>query len=156
MHAYALEWLKDNLKPGTRALDVGCGSGYLCAAFYEMMERDGKVVGIDHIEDLVKLSRENLAKSYLPQLEDGSIQLVCGDGRKGFEEEGPYDVIHVGAAAAKVPDELIEQLAVGGKMIIPVGPESGHQEIQEFLKGEDGEMSMKALIGVRYVPLTSV
>ena len=50
MHAQCLEWLKDALKPGGRALDVGSGSGYLCAAFYEMMEKQGTVVGIEHIQ----------------------------------------------------------------------------------------------------------
>ena len=49
MHAFCLEWLKDVLKPGGRVLDVGSGSGYLCAAFYEMMDRQGTVVGIEHI-----------------------------------------------------------------------------------------------------------
>ena len=50
MHAQCLEWLKDALKPGGRVLDVGSGSGYLCAAFYEMMEKQGTVVGIEHIQ----------------------------------------------------------------------------------------------------------
>jgi protein-L-isoaspartate(D-aspartate) O-methyltransferase len=52
MHAFALEWLKDVLVPGAKVLDVGSGSGYLCAAFYEMTERKGKIVGIEHIEEL--------------------------------------------------------------------------------------------------------
>ena len=54
MHAYALEWMKDYLPAGGRALDVGSGSGYLCAAMLEMMRGDGKVIGIDHIDELVE------------------------------------------------------------------------------------------------------
>ena len=78
-------------------LDVGCGSGYLCAAFYEMLGRQGKVVGIEHIDGLCKFSIDNLKKNYNFALESGGIEIICGDGRKGYEKESPYDVIHVGA-----------------------------------------------------------
>ena len=88
MHAYCLEWLVSKLTPGARCLDVGCGSGYLCAAFYEFCKnQDGSanIVGIDHIDDLCDFSLKNLNKSYSKQIEDGSIKIVCGDGRKGYE-----------------------------------------------------------------------
>ena len=68
MHAYCLEWLAGKLTPGARVLDVGCGSGYLTAAFYEMVKKEGdnstQVVGIEHIEPLAQLSMANLQKSY--------------------------------------------------------------------------------------------
>ena len=57
MHAYALEYLKNHFKEGGKVLDVGCGSGYLCAAFLKMMNGTGKVVGIEHIDELVQLSK---------------------------------------------------------------------------------------------------
>ena len=76
---------------------MGCGSGYLCAAFYEMIDRQGKVVGIEHIEDLCQLSYNNLSKNYKFALDDGGIELICGDGRLGYDKFAPYDVIHVGA-----------------------------------------------------------
>lgn len=71
--------------PGCRVLDVGCGSGYLCAAFYEMMEGKGKIVGIEHIDELAQFSIDNLSKKYSKALKDKTIEIICGDGRNGFE-----------------------------------------------------------------------
>lgn len=116
------EWLRDNLVPGSKALDIGSGSGYLCAAFYEMMDRDGKVVGVEHIEPLAEQSIINLKKSYNQPLNDQSILIISGDGRLGYDKLAPYDAIHVGAgkkiiyffflnfneAADKVPKQLID------------------------------------------------
>ena len=64
MHGFAMEWLSDVIIPGSKVLDVGSGSGILCALFYEMTERKGKIIGLDHIDDLVKWSIENLESSY--------------------------------------------------------------------------------------------
>ena len=68
-------------------MDVGCGSGYLCAAFYEMVKDSNKslkVVGIEHIDALAQHSFENLKKSYKAQLDSGEIKIVVGDGRLGW------------------------------------------------------------------------
>ena len=72
MHAYALHVLHEGLKPGGKALDVGSGSGYLTACMAYMMG-EGKVVGIDHIEELVNLSLDNISKSHSHLLEEGRI-----------------------------------------------------------------------------------
>ena len=111
MHAYCLDWCATKLQPGAKVLDVGCGSGYLCAAYYEMVKNnEGKahVIGIDHITDLTMFSVKNLNKNYSNQLSDGSIRIVCGDGRQGWTEGAPYDIIHVGAAAPQVPEVLLK------------------------------------------------
>jgi len=85
------------LKPNKRALDIGSGSGYLVAAFYEMMDREGKVVGVEHIEGLADDSIQNLRKNYEKELDTGDIMIKAADGRLGYKDYAPYDAIHVGA-----------------------------------------------------------
>ena len=67
MHAYCMEWVEPKLRQGARVLDVGCGSGYLLATFYELTKREdggAHIIGIEHIEELAEFSRVNLRKSY--------------------------------------------------------------------------------------------
>ncbi|KAH6908370.1 Pcmt1-prov protein [Coprinopsis sp. MPI-PUGE-AT-0042] len=153
MHAYAAEHLLPHLRPGARVLDVGSGSGYLVSVLHHLVSPGGKVVGIDHIPELVDWSVENLRKDGLGEvLESKEIEVVAGDGREGHSPGGPYDAIHVGAAAPTVPPALLEQLAKGGRMFIPVGTHS--QWIEHVDKDEDGHVTKTRVMGVRYVPLT--
>jgi len=154
MHAYALELLKNQLKEGNKALDVGSGSGYLTVCFAKMVGSAGSVVGIDHIKELVDWSESNVNKNHAELLTSGHIKLVVGDGRQGYAQEGPYNAIHVGAAAPTLPQALVEQLAPGGRLIIPVGPERGDQNLEQIDKHMDGNIKRSVLMGVRYVPLT--
>ena len=121
MHAHCLSELVGHLREGGSVLDCGSGSGYLAAAFAHMVGVTGKVVGVDHIKELVDLSIENTKKADATLLDSGRLQLICADGRQGWSDGAPYDVIHVGAAAKTVPPALLEQLAPGGRLIIPVG-----------------------------------
>ena len=66
-------------------------------------------------------------KSYSQQLQSNQIKIICGDGRLGYAPEAPYDIIHVGAASEKIPSELINQLKVGGFLILPMGKNNGDQ-----------------------------
>lgn len=77
----------------------------------------GMVIGIEHHPKLVEFAIENLNSDDPSMLSSGKLKIIQGDGRLGCSEHGPYDAIHVGAAAAEIPEKLLEQLKKGGKMI---------------------------------------
>ena len=154
LHGYCLENLKDYLTEGSRVLDVGFGSGYLTVAMSKMMNDKGTVYGIEHMKELYDFAIKNIVKNHKKLLDDGIIKLVCEDGRKGYLPGAPYKCIHVGAGAEKVPQELLNQLDIGGRLLIPIGPK-GNQYIHFIDK--IGENNYKTTIGwsVCYVDLTS-
>jgi len=155
LHAFALEWLKDHLIKGKSVLDVGSGSGHLTLAFAKMMQNpSAKVLGIEHMPELVDKSIKNIRKHHRDYLEKGKIKIVQGDGRLGLPSAGPFDVIHVGAGTRKVPPELFKQLANGGRLLIPVG-NTGKQTFMVYDKDENGKISERSTLPVVFVALTS-
>ncbi|KAH9400692.1 Protein-L-isoaspartate(D-aspartate) O-methyltransferase [Tyrophagus putrescentiae] len=154
MHAYALELLKDHLKEGERALDVGSGSGYLTACMALMVGTTGLAVGIEHFPQLLNESIENITSGNADLLKSKRIILQVGDGRKGCPEHAPYNAIHVGAAAPTLPNALVEQLKPGGRLIIPIGERNGEQNLEQIDKTVDGTIVRQKVMGVMYVPLT--
>ncbi|KAJ7792241.1 protein-L-isoaspartate O-methyltransferase [Mycena olivaceomarginata] len=165
MHAYAVDHLLPFLCPGAKVLDVGSGSGYLCAVLHHLVSSyaedqpekvtvAGKVIGIDHIPELVDWSLQNLKKDDRTRraVEEKQIEIYAGDGRLGKVSSGPYDAIHVGAAAPTIPEPLISQLARPGRMFIPVGTATQH--IFQVDKDADGNVTKTQIMAVQYVPLT--
>lgn len=133
-----------DLLPGQKVLELGTGSGFqtaLLAAFSE------SVYTIERIEELHARAKERLA-----QLNFKNIHFKLGDGSEGWKEFAPYDRIMVTAAAAKVPEELLEQLEFGGKMVIPVGS-SFSQELRLIEKDDQGKIYTTLLNEVLFVPL---
>ena len=158
MHARALEELEAKLQPGSVALDVGSGSGFLAAAMAMLVGRSGTVVGIDHIDELVEWSRSNVRRDNKQELLDsGQLELHVRDGFKGYPERGAYDAIHVGAAPEHVPEALKQQLKPGGVLLLPVGPQGGAQDFVRIERdaANPAVFTQQALFGVRYVPLTT-
>ncbi|KAJ3192101.1 hypothetical protein HK101_007051 [Irineochytrium annulatum] len=163
MHAMCLEILHTHLRPGSRVLDVGSGSGYLTAAMAHLVRGPssdggtrGKVWGVEHVPELVEFSRANVRRDPGSRelMDEGTLEFVVGDGRKGLEEtrEG-FDAIHVGAAAPEVPHDLLAQLKEGGRMVIPVGTQS--QDLRVIDKTKEG-VKQSVACGVIYVPLTDL
>ena len=81
--------------------------------------------------------------------------MVCGDGRQGYKECAPYDVINVGAYSDQIPQAFVEQLKVGGILCMPATLSDGHQYMMKLTKKSDGSFKEERGLGVKYVPLTS-
>ncbi len=133
-------------KPGARVLEVGTGSGYHAAVLAECF---GEVYSIEIVRPLGEQARTLLA-----ELGYRNVEVRIGDGYLGWPEAAPFAAILVTAAPDHVPQPLVDQLATGGRMVIPVG-RSGHtQDLLVITKGPDGKTLSRRTLPVRFVPLT--
>ena len=142
---YIVAFMTEAVKPdrNRKALEIGTGSGYQAAVLAEITDT---VYTIEIIEELAKES-EALFKKL------GYKNIVCksGDGYNGWIEHAPFDIIIVTAAIDKVPGPLTDQLAEGGRLIIPVGSPYGLQELKLLVK-KNGKIKTNNLLPVRFVP----
>ena len=131
-------------RPNARALDVGTGSGYQAAVLAELVET---VYSIEIVRPLADQARDRLKS-----LGYRNIEVRCGDGYRGWPEHAPFDLIIVAAAPEHIPQSLIEQLAPGGRMVIPVG--SWYQNLIVVEKQSDGSIRKTSVTPVVFVPMT--
>lgn len=135
-----------DLKEGDKVLEVGTGCGYHAAVVAEIVGKSGRVISIEYIPELAERAVTNLkALGY------NNVEVIVGDGSKGYEKEAPYDKIYVTAAAPDIPKPLVDQLKPGGRMVIPVGDSVQWLIIVE--KDEDGNLKKKNWGSVRFVLL---
>jgi protein-L-isoaspartate(D-aspartate) O-methyltransferase len=141
----ALMTLEANVNRGDRILEIGTGSGYQAAVLAELVDH---VYTIEIVGALVERAEVTLAR-----LGYDNVTVRHGDGYFGWEEQAPFDAILVTAAPDHVPQPLVQQLKIGGSMIIPVGPVGGFQTLWRVTRISQGEVRTENLGGVRFVPL---
>jgi protein-L-isoaspartate(D-aspartate) O-methyltransferase len=131
--------------PGDRVLEVGAGSGYAAAVIGRIA---GTVIGIERQPELAEGARGRLER-----LGYGNVEIVEGDGTRGWPDAAPYDAILAAASGSHVPQPLIDQLVPGGRLVMPLGDPGWVQELVKVIKRADGTIERTSLGGVRFVPL---
>jgi protein-L-isoaspartate(D-aspartate) O-methyltransferase len=144
---YVVGYMTEQLEVASehRVLEIGTGSGYQAAVLSRIAR---EVVSIERYRSLADVARERLKT-----LGYGNVTVIAGDGLKGAPERAPFDRIMVTAAADAVPQALVDQLAVGGKMVLPLGRHKGTQFIVKLTREANDELKREELIAVRFVPL---
>jgi protein-L-isoaspartate(D-aspartate) O-methyltransferase len=133
------------LGPHDRVLEVGAGSGYAAAILGSVA---GEVHGVERLDPLASAARLRLAR-----LGFRNVHIHTGDGLAGWRDAAPYDAIVISASAAGVPDALREQMAVGGRLVMPVGNPEGVQMLTRIQRDAGGASDKTELLPVRFVPL---
>lgn len=132
--------------PGARVFELGTGSGYQAAVLAELG------TGVYTVEIVPELATR--AGETLERLGYRAVRVRAGDGYLGWPEEAPFDGILVTAAGDHIPQPLIDQLRPGGRLVMPVGPAYGIQQLRVLEKAADGGLSPREVLPVRFVPLT--
>lgn len=133
------------LSPGDRVLEIGAGSGYQTAILAELA---AEVLAVERLKPLFLKGRANLARLGLT-----NIRLKLDDGTLGWPELAPYQAVVVAAGGPRVPQPLVDQLAPGGRLIVPVGPTEKSQKLTLITKDQEGRLSRSTLGDCRFVAL---
>ncbi len=131
-----------------RVLEIGTGSGFQTAILAHLVRR------VCTVEIIPEMAAE--AKIRLHNLGYRNIRFKTGDGYFGWEKQAPFDAILVTACAEHIPPSLIDQLRENGRMIIPVGKESGSQQLELITKSSTGQIQVQAILPVRFVPFRRI
>ena len=149
---YIVAFMTQAARPGPddRCLEIGTGSGYQAAVLAELC---ADTYSIEYLPDVAREGAQNLrGLGYGPE----RVKLRVGDGYRGWPEAAPFQVIVVTAAPERVPAPLLEQLAVGGRLVVPVGPQSRYQELERWTRKRRGDdrdaFRVDRLMTVRFVP----
>ena len=132
------------ITPGEKVLEIGTGSGYQSAVLSRLAK---EVYSVEIVPELARESAQRLRR-----LGYGNVTVREGDGYRGWGEHAPFDAIIVTAAPDRIPRPLLDQLASGGRLVIPVG--SFFQELKVLSKDKNGKISEKDILPVRFVPMT--
>lgn len=132
-------------QPDDRMLEIGAGSGYAAAVLSRLV---AQVYAVERVESLYRNARRLLA-----DLGYDKVEMILGDGSRGWPDAAPYDGIVVAAGAPTVPDALREQLTIGGRLVIPVGSHRYLQRLVRVTRESDDEWDESFMADVRFVPL---
>lgn len=132
------------LTPEDRVLEVGTGSGYQTAVLAELA---GEVYSVEIVEPLGRRARETLERTGY-----GRVHTGIGNGYRGWPEAAPFDAIVITCAPERIPEPLVDQLADGGRMVLPVGP-AGHPQRLVLLHRHGREIRTQNLLAVAFVPM---
>lgn len=135
-----------DVDPDDRVLEIGTGSGYQAAVLAALANQ---VYTIEIIDSLGRRAAQTLER-----LGYDNVSVRIGDGYAGWPEHAPFDAILVTAAPEEIPRPLIDQLAVGGRMIVPVGGRDEVQTLRRLVKQDEDDVVVEDIIPVRFVPFT--
>ncbi len=141
--AYMVEALK--LEGGEKVLEIGAGSGYASAVLSRIARR---VYAIERLGKLAQMAISNLESAGIE-----NVRIRHADGTAGWPDEAPFDAILVSAGAPDVPQTLMYQLSIGGRMVVPVGEDPRAQELVRVTRCGENEFRKESLTDVRFVPL---
>lgn len=147
--AFMLELLQP--QDSDKILDVGSGSGWTCALLAEIVGPKGKIYGLEIVPELKNFAEENINKYNF--IKKGVVQIFCTDGYGGLPKAAGFDKIIVAAASEEIPKKLLEQLKVGGRMVIPIGRQYESQDIVLINKISKNKFKKKIYPGFVFVPL---
>lgn len=136
-----------DLTPESIVLEIGTGSGYQAAILAQLAKQ---VYSVERIKELAESAQQRFQ-----ELSYDNIEVRCVNGYYGWQEKSPFDAIIVTAAASHIPQDLVDQLKPGGKMIIPVGLPYMHQELMLVVKDQQGQTQTNSVLAVAFVPLVN-
>jgi len=144
---YMVAYMADSLElaPTSRVLEIGTGSGYSAAVLSRLA---AEVYTVEHFAGLAASAGECLRR-----LSYDNVRIFVGDGTLGWPEHAPYDAIVVTAGAPRVPEPLLEQLVIGGRLVVPVGPNHFVQSLIRVRRVKKDEYKQENLMAVQFVPL---